>query len=99
MIVSIPVGTHGTFLGDGFGIGKGQNQMIPFRNSGREQHLHRVHGFAQITAAALGDIFQGTLLRNSLQGGALLHEGHGPFHSLQRSGSINLLEFENRRTA
>ena len=99
VVVAVPVGTHGAFLGDGFGIRQGQRQILPFRDACGEQHFYRVHGLAQIAAAGRRNVFQRTFFRERFQGGALFHEGHRPVHRLQGGRRGDLLEFENCGTA
>ena len=95
MIVSVPVRAQGAFLSDGLGIGQGQGQLSVFRLTGGEEHLHRVHGLAQVAAAGGCDVFQRTVFGYGSQRGALLHEGNRPSYRLQGGGRGNLLEFKD----
>ena len=97
VIVSVPVRAQGAFLSDGLGIGQGQGQLSVFRLTGGEEHLHRVHGLAQIAAAGSGNVLQCPRFRLGLQSRPFFHERHRPTHGLQGSLRGNLLELEHRR--
>ena len=99
VVIPVPVGPQGTLLGHSFGIRQGQGQLVPLRDSGGEQHLHRVHSLAQIAAAASRNILQSTFLGNRRQSRALLHKGHRPLYRLQCRLGVDLLEFKHRGPA
>ena len=98
-VISVPVGTKGALLRNHLGIGKGQGNMFAVRNTRREQNFYRIHGLANITTAGTGNVFQRSLFHLCFQCSAVFHEGNCPFNSLQSSGRVDLLKFENGRTA
>ena len=95
VVVPIPVSPQGAFLGDGFRVLQSQGQNTVFWLPGGEQHLHRVHGLAQVTAAGHGDVFQSPILGVRFQRCAALHIGNRPLYRLQRRLSRNLLELKH----
>ena len=61
IVVAVPVGTEGAFLGDGFGIGQCQRQFLSIGNPCRKQNLDRIDGLPQVAAHGSRDIFKGTI--------------------------------------
>ena len=95
IVVSVPIGAEGAFLGDLFGVRQRQGELSVLRDSRGKQHLHRVHGLAQVAAAGGRNIFQRPVFGNGGQRGALLHEGNRPAYRLQGGGRGNLLKFKD----
>ena len=95
IVVSVPVGAEGAFLGDLFGVRQGQGELSVLRDSRGKQHLHRVHGLAQVAAAGGCDVFQRPVFGYGSQRGTLLHEGNRPAYRLQGGGRGDLLEFKD----
>ena len=95
VVIPLPVRPQGAFLGDRLGILQRQGEQTALGNPGGEQHLHRIHGLAQVTAASAGNVFQCARLRLCCQAGALLHVGNRPLHRLQGGRCRNLLELKH----
>ena len=95
MFVSLPVIAHGAALGDGFGVGKGNDAV--FR--GREQQFHRIDGLANIAPASGGNVIEHPFFGHERRISPRVHDIHRAlrrlFYILRRNG----LEFKHRGAA
>ena len=95
VLVPLPVIAHGAALGDGFGVGEGDDPVF----GGGEEKLHGVDGFSHIAPAGRGNVVEHAFLGREGHVAPRVHDVHRALdcglYILGRDG----LELEDGRTA
>ena len=95
MLVPLPIIAHSTALGDGFGVGKGNDAV--FR--GGEQQFHRIDGLAHIAPAGGGNVIEHPFFGYERRISARVHDIHRALRRLFYIFGRDSLELKHRRAA